>query len=112
MSGNRRIIRRALRCLQNLAEMFDRWENEVVVTCGCLAKQAIANRRRKRYHSVVMEEGRKRTLAIVAGVIMARHLKTADDLFDSDGPRTDRMASASVQWAEKIMNKIDKFYGK
>jgi energy-converting hydrogenase Eha subunit H len=29
-----------------------------------------------------MEEGRKRVLAIVAGILVARHLKTAD-LFDS-----------------------------
>lgn len=27
-----------------------------------------------------MEEGRKRVLAIVAGILVARHLKTADDL--------------------------------
>ena len=30
-----------------------------------------------------MEEGRKRVLAIVAGILVARHLKTTDDLFDS-----------------------------
>jgi hypothetical protein len=29
-----------------------------------------------------MDEGRKRVLAIVAGIFVARHLKTADDLFD------------------------------
>ncbi len=28
-------------------------------------------------------EGRKRVLAIVAGILVARHLKTTDDLFDS-----------------------------
>lgn len=28
-----------------------------------------------------MDEGRKRVLAIVAGIIVARHLDTADDLF-------------------------------
>jgi hypothetical protein len=28
-----------------------------------------------------MDEGRKRVLAIVAGILVARHLKTADDLF-------------------------------
>jgi len=30
-----------------------------------------------------MDEGRKRVLAIVAGILVARHLKTADDPFDS-----------------------------
>jgi hypothetical protein len=28
-----------------------------------------------------MEEGRKRVLAIVAGILVARHLNRADDLF-------------------------------
>jgi hypothetical protein len=28
-----------------------------------------------------MDEGRKRVLAIIAGIIVARHLDTADDLF-------------------------------
>jgi hypothetical protein len=37
-----------------------------------------------------MDQGRKRVLAIVAGILVARHLKTADDLFDSKpSPRTE-----------------------
>jgi hypothetical protein len=56
-----------------------------------------------------MDEGRKRVLAIVAGIIVARHLDTADDLFGGPqgSPRTDKMISASVQWAQKILQKID-----
>ena len=54
-----------------------------------------------------MEEGRKRVLAIVAGILVARHLKTADDLFDSKpSPRTESMVAAAVQWAERIMRKF------
>jgi hypothetical protein len=61
-----------------------------------------------------MDEGRKRVLAIVAGILVARHLKTADDLFGtpSGSPRTDAMVAAAVQWAEKIMRKIDNVFGK
>ena len=52
--------------------------------------------------------GRKRVLAIVAGILVARHLKTADDLFDSKpSPRTESMVAAAVRWAERIMKKID-----
>jgi hypothetical protein len=42
----------------------------------------------------------KRVLAIVAGIIVARHLTTADDLFGGaeGSPRTDKMVAASVQW--------------
>jgi hypothetical protein len=43
-----------------------------------------------------MDEGRKRVLVIIAGIIVARHLDTADDLFG--GPQG---------WAERIMKKID-----
>jgi hypothetical protein len=56
---------------------------------------------------VVMDEGRKRVLAIVAGILVARHLKTTDDLFDSlSSPRTESLVAA-VQWAERIRRKID-----
>jgi len=59
-----------------------------------------------------MDEGRKRVLAIVAGILVARHLKTADDLFDSKpSPRTESMVAAAVQWAERIMRKIDNVFG-
>jgi hypothetical protein len=56
-----------------------------------------------------MDEGRKRVLAIVAGILVARHLNTADDLFGGPqgSPRTDAMVAAAVQWAERIMRKID-----
>jgi hypothetical protein len=52
-----------------------------------------------------MDEGRKRVLPIVTGILVARHLKNTDDLFDSkSSPRTE---SRAVQWAERIMRKID-----
>jgi hypothetical protein len=58
-----------------------------------------------------MDEGRKRVLAIVAGILVARHLKTTEDLFDSRAsPRTESMVSAAVQWAERIMRKIDNVF--
>ena len=58
-----------------------------------------------------MDEGRKRVLAIVAGILVARHLKTTEDLFDSKpSPRTESLVSAAVQWAEKIMKNIDGVY--
>jgi len=58
-----------------------------------------------------MDEGRKRVLGIIAGILVARHLKTADDLFDNRGsPRTENMIAAAVQWADKIMRRIDGLY--
>ena len=57
-----------------------------------------------------MGEGRKRVLAMIAGIPVARHLKTADDLFgrSQGNPRTDGMVTAAVQWAEEIMAEIDR----
>jgi hypothetical protein len=61
-----------------------------------------------------MDEGRKRVVAIIAGIIVAQHLDTADDLFGGPqgSPRTDKMVAASVQWAERILGKIDSVLGK
>ena len=51
-----------------------------------------------------VDEGRKRVLAIVAGILVARHLKTTDDLFDSrSSPRTESLVASAVQWAEKVI---------
>lgn len=60
-----------------------------------------------------MEEGRKRVMGIIAGIIVARHLDTADDLFGGPqgSPRTDKMIAASIQWAELILRKIDNVFG-
>ena len=60
-----------------------------------------------------MDEGRKRVLAIVAGILVARHLNTADDLFGGPqgSPRTDAMVAAAVQWANRIMRQVDNTFG-
>lgn len=55
-----------------------------------------------------MEEGRKHVLAIVAGILVARHLKNTEDLYDSrPSPRTESLIGSAVQWPERIMRRID-----
>jgi len=56
-----------------------------------------------------MDEGRKRVLAIVAGILVARHFRTPEDLFGTPqgSPRSEAMIGAAVQWAERIMARID-----
>jgi hypothetical protein len=56
-----------------------------------------------------MDEGRKRVIGIMASILASLHMRTADDLFGRpDGsPRTDQLIAASIQWAERIMKKID-----
>lgn len=47
-------------------------------------------------------------LATVAGILVARHLKTTDDLFDCrSSPRTESLVAAAAHRAERIMLKID-----
>jgi len=42
------------------------------------------------------------------------HMQTADDLFGGPqgSPRTDKLIAASIQWAERIMTRIDDVFGK
>lgn len=56
-----------------------------------------------------MDEGRKRVVGIMAAILTSLHMRTADDLFGGPqgSPRTDKLIAASIQWAEKIMEKID-----
>jgi hypothetical protein len=55
-----------------------------------------------------MDEGPKRVLAIVAGILVAWHLKNPEDLHGSrPSPRTESLVASAVQWAERIMQKID-----
>jgi hypothetical protein len=55
-----------------------------------------------------MEEGRKRVLGIMASILVSRHLKTTEDLHDSrPSPRTESLVASAVQWAERIMRRID-----
>jgi len=57
---------------------------------------------------MVMEEGRKRVLGIMASILVSRHLKTTEDLHDSrPSPRTEALVGSAVQWAERIMKRID-----
>ena len=57
----------------------------------------------------VMDEGRKRVIGIMAAILASLHMQTADDLFGGPqgSPRTDKLIAASIQWAERIMEKID-----
>ena len=72
-----------------------------------------ANKRRKVYHAE-MDEGRKRVIGIMAAILTSMHMERADDLFGGPqgSPRTDKLIAASIQWAEKIMEKIDCKFGK
>jgi hypothetical protein len=66
---------------------------------------------RRKWYRAWMDEGRKRVLTIVAGILVARHIKTTDDLFDSrPTPRTESLVSVAVQWADRIMRKVDNVF--
>jgi hypothetical protein len=56
-----------------------------------------------------MDEGRKRVIGIMAAILTSLHMRTADDLLGGPegSPHTDQLIAASIQWAERIMEKID-----
>lgn len=60
-------------------------------------------------HDADVDEGRKRVIGLMAAILASLHMRTADDLFGGPqaSPRTDKLISASIQSAEKIMAKID-----
>jgi hypothetical protein len=45
----------------------------------------------------------------MAAILASLYMQTADDLFGTPegSPRTDKLIAASVQWARKIMEKVD-----
>ena len=53
-------------------------------------------------------------IGIIAAILASLHMRTADDLFGEPqgSPRTDKLIAASIQWAEKIMQKIDERFSK
>jgi len=61
-----------------------------------------------------MDEGRKPVIGIMAALLTAIHMQRADALFGTPqgSPRTDQLIAASVQWAEKIMEKIDERFSR
>jgi hypothetical protein len=51
-------------------------------------------------------------LAIVVGILVARHRKTPEDLGDSrPGRRTECLIASAVQWADRITTRIDGVFG-
>ena len=59
-----------------------------------------------------MDEGRKRVIGIMAAILASLHMQNADDLFGAPqgSPRTDKLIDASIQWAARIMNRIDTLF--
>jgi hypothetical protein len=60
-----------------------------------------------------MDEGRKRVIGIMAAILASLHMERADDLFGGPqgSPRTDKLIEASIQWADRIMRRIDCMFG-
>ena len=53
-------------------------------------------------------------IGIMAAILASLHMQTADDLFGGPegSPRTDKLIAASIQWAQKIMERIDTVCGR
>jgi hypothetical protein len=60
-----------------------------------------------------MDEGRQARDRNHGGDTGSLHMQSADDLFGgpTGSPRSDKLILASIQWAERIMEKIDTVFG-
>jgi hypothetical protein len=56
-----------------------------------------------------MKESRKRVIRIMSATLASLHTRSADDLFGTpqESSRTDKLIAASIQWAKRILEKID-----
>jgi hypothetical protein len=55
-----------------------------------------------------MDEGRKRVVLIAAAILVACHLKNAEDPHDyRPSPRTESLIANAIRMAERILKKID-----
>ncbi len=53
----------------------------------------------------------KNEMKVVAGVLVARHLKNPEDLHESlPSPRTASLIASAVKWTERIMRTIEGVY--
>jgi len=53
-----------------------------------------------------MDEGRKRVVLIAAAILVARHLKNAEDLDDyRPTPRSEALVANAIRLAERILRK-------
>lgn len=56
-----------------------------------------------------MDEGRKPVILIAAAILVARHLRSENDLFGyRPSPRTESLISSAIRIATRIMDRIDK----
>jgi len=54
-----------------------------------------------------VDEGRKRVIGIIAGILVARHLRTTEDLFDTKpSPRSESLVASAVQWARRSCGRL------
>jgi hypothetical protein len=74
------------------------------------SQEECPNNRRIKREIVPFPDGRmaQGVLGTTAGILVARHLKSTDELFDTrPSPRSESLLASAVQWAERIMRKVD-----
>jgi hypothetical protein len=82
--------------------------------CSVFMITTVWTNKRRRRRIPAVDEGRKRAIGIMAAILSAMHMQRADDLFGMPNgtPITDRVIEASIQWAERIMQRIDSLHSK
>jgi hypothetical protein len=58
-----------------------------------------------------MEEGRKRVIAIIAGILVVKQFREEEFQRSGISPRAQAVISNAVAWAERIMRHVDSVFG-
>lgn len=58
-----------------------------------------------------MEEGRKRVIAIIAGILVVKQFREEEFRQNGISPRAQAVISNAVAWAERIMRHVDGVFG-
>jgi hypothetical protein len=57
-----------------------------------------------------MDEGRKRVIAIIAGILVVKQFREEDFQRNGVSPRAQAVISNAVAWAERIMRHVDSVF--
>lgn len=58
-----------------------------------------------------MDEGRKRVIAIIAGILVVKQFREEEFRQNGISPRAQSIISNAVAWAERIMRHVDGVFG-
>lgn len=67
--------------------------------------------KRRTHRITIVEEGGKRVIAIIAGILVVKQFREEEFHWNGVSPRSQSVISNAVAWAERIMRHVDGVFG-